>query len=96
MQRKGIFLLEENKLTLGAAIGLSLKTCCGGNHLGLLLQQRDVVTEEDDLLASHDQVPHVADQHHGDEGLPAAGPEVHNYILPLGLLQQLNLDNRVI
>ena len=79
--------VRDNELTLGAAVRVGHQTRSGSNHLGLLLQESYVITEEDDLLAPHDQVPHVADKHHGDEGLPTPSPEVHNYILPLGLLQ---------
>ena len=79
--------IRDFELTLGAAVGVGLQTRSRSDHLGLLLQKSYVITEEDDLLAPHDQVPHVADQHHGDEGLPTPSPEVHDYILPLGLLQ---------
>ena len=88
--------LWNTELTLGAAVRAGDQPRGGGDHLGLLLKQCDVVTEEDDLLTDRDQVPHVADQHHGDEGLPAPSPEVNNYILPFGLLKQFNLEMVVV
>ena len=62
--------------TMRAGVGASLEPRGGGDHPGLLLQQRHVVAEEHDPLAKHQHVPHVPDQHHGDEGLPAPRPQV--------------------
>ena len=76
-----------------AAIGAGGHAGHVGDDLGLLLEQRHVVAEEDDLLAGLHQVPHVLDQHHRDEGLPASGAQINYYVLPLGFLQQLNLNN---
>ena len=76
-----------------AAVGAGGHARGAGDDLGLLLEQRHVVAEEDDLLAGLHQVPHVLDQHHCDEGLPAPGAQINYYVLSLGFLQQLNLNN---
>ena len=72
--------------TMRAGVGASLEPRVEGDHTGLLLQQRHVVAEEHDPLAKHQHVPHVPDQHHGDEGLPAPRPQVDNQVLLFGLL----------
>ena len=76
-----------------AAVGAGGHARGAGDDLGLLLEQSHVVAEEDDLLAGLQQVPHVLDQHHRDKGLPAPGAQINYYVLPLGFLQQLNLNN---
>ena len=66
------------------------------DDLRLLVQQSHAVGEEDHLLVQGQQIPHVLDQHDGYEGLTAACPEVNNYIVFLGLLQQLNLNKTTV
>ena len=58
----------------------------------LLGHQSNTADEEDGLLGTlHQLAPHLLDQHHGDEGLAAAGAEVDDGVALQGLVQQLHL-----